>query len=148
MIRPATVNDAPAMAIVNRISSSTAMPWLPVLHSLEGDTKFFTRVIAEQTFVVAEADGDVIGFCGTHEGWVEQLYIHPDHQRQGLGSAFIAWAQGSARHLQLWVFEQNTAAQTFYAKHGFVEVERTDGSGNAEKTPDVRMTWTQQIADV
>ncbi|GAB5447906.1 GNAT family N-acetyltransferase [Gymnodinialimonas sp.] len=148
MIRPATVHDAPAIAIVNRISSSTAMPWLPVLHSLDGDTKFFTRVVVEQTFAVAEVDGAVAGFCGVHEGWLEQLYIHPDHQGQGLGSAFIAWAKDGARHLQLWVFEQNHAARAFYAGHGFVEAERTDGSRNVEKTPDVRMTWARQAADV
>ena len=141
MIRPATINDAAAIAVVNRISSATAMPWLPVLHSLEGDTKFFTRVVVEQTFVVAENDDAIVGFCGVHEGWVEQLYIHPDHQRRGLGAKFIDWAKGDVHALQLWVFEQNHAAQAFYEKHGFVEAERTDGQLNAEKTPDVRMTW-------
>jgi GNAT superfamily N-acetyltransferase len=147
MIRPATVEDAPAVAAINRLATDKAMPWLPVLHSLEGDTKFFTRVVAEQTFVVAEEGGVIVGFCGVHDGWVEHLYIHPEHQGRGLGSALMAWAKDGARHLQLWVFERNHAAQRFYAKHGFVEAERTDGRGNMEKTPDVRMTWARQGAD-
>lgn len=143
MIRPATVQDAPAIAAINRAARTTAMPWLPVLHSLEGDTKFFTRVVAEQRFVVAEADGAIVGFCGVDGNWIEQLYIHPDHQGQGLGSAFIAWAKHGAQDLQLWAFEQNHAARAFYTKHGFVEVERTDGSTNEERCPDVRMTWSR-----
>ena len=41
----------------------------------------------------------------------------------------------------LWVFESNTGARAFYARHGLVELERTDGSGNEEKAPDVKMAW-------
>jgi ribosomal protein S18 acetylase RimI-like enzyme len=43
--------------------------------------------------------------------------------------------------LALWTFQSNVRAQAFYARHGFVEVRRTDGAANEEKTPDVRMVW-------
>ena len=43
--------------------------------------------------------------------------------------------------LRLWVFERNDRARSFYAHHGFTEVERTDGSGNEEKEPDVLLRW-------
>jgi len=42
---------------------------------------------------------------------------------------------------QFWVFEQNDRARRFYEAHGAVAVEFTDGSGNEEKTPDVRYEW-------
>lgn len=147
MIRPATAEDAPAIAVLNRLPRGEAMPWLPVLHPLEDDTKFFARVVDAHRFVVSENGGAVVGFCGVDAGLVEQLYIHPDHQGQGLGSAFIAWAKHGAEALQLWTFERNHAARTFYAKHGFAEVERTDGDRNMEKTPDVRMKWTRSPTD-
>lgn len=35
----------------------------------------------------------------------------------------------------------NTPARAFYARHGLVELERTDGSGNEERTPDLKMAW-------
>jgi hypothetical protein len=49
-----------------------------------------------------------------------------------------------ARHpagLELWVFQRNDAAREFYARHGFIELRRTDGSGNEEREPDVRLAW-------
>ena len=41
----------------------------------------------------------------------------------------------------LWVFESNRRAQAFYERHGFVAVERTDGTGNEEQEPDIRYAW-------
>ena len=33
------------------------------------------------------------------------------------------------------------AAQRCYERQGFVAVERTDGAGNEEREPDVRLVW-------
>ena len=41
----------------------------------------------------------------------------------------------------LWVFESNTPARAFYAHHGLVELELTDGRTNEERARDVRMAW-------
>jgi chorismate mutase len=41
----------------------------------------------------------------------------------------------------LWVFESNAPARRFYARRGLVELERTDGSANEERSPDVRLAW-------
>jgi chorismate mutase len=41
----------------------------------------------------------------------------------------------------LWVFESNAPARAFYRSRGCLELERTDGSGNEERAPDVRMAW-------
>jgi hypothetical protein len=42
----------------------------------------------------------------------------------------------------LWTFQVNGPARRFYERHGFVEVAQTDGSGNEEAEPDVRLEWT------
>ncbi len=39
------------------------------------------------------------------------------------------------------MFDSNAGAQRFYARHGFGEVRRTDGSDNEEREPDVEMAW-------
>lgn len=141
MIRTATSEDIPAIVDIFRTARATAMPWLPVLHSAAGDLKFFERVVREYDVEVAELEGAVAGFISSEGDWLEQLYITPSRQGQGLGSALVARAQDKAISLQLWVFEQNVAAQRFYLKHGFSEVERTDGANNEERCPDIRMMW-------
>ena len=44
--------------------------------------------------------------------------------------------------LLLWAFVANGRAIAFYERAGFVELRRTDGSGNEEGVPDVQMRWT------
>jgi hypothetical protein len=44
--------------------------------------------------------------------------------------------------LQLWTFVSNLGAQRFYLRHGFVEVERTDGAANEEHAPDILYEWS------
>jgi hypothetical protein len=43
--------------------------------------------------------------------------------------------------LELWTFQANQGARRFYERHGFEAIELTDGSGNEERTPDVRYAW-------
>ncbi len=43
--------------------------------------------------------------------------------------------------LELWTFQVNARARRFYERHGFVEVDRTDGGHNEERQPDVRYAW-------
>ena len=72
---------------------------------------------------------------------VDHLYVHPDHHRQGLGSALLRHAQAARPRLELWVFQRNADAIAFYEAHGFAIVESTDGAGNEEREPDHRMAW-------
>lgn len=41
-------------------------------------------------------------------------------------------------------FARNEAALDFYARHGFEVAERTAGSANEEREPDVRMRWSPE----
>jgi hypothetical protein len=43
--------------------------------------------------------------------------------------------------LGLWTFQVNAPAIRFYLRHGFRIIRRTDGAGNEEREPDLRMEW-------
>jgi GNAT superfamily N-acetyltransferase len=93
---------------------------------------------------VAEVSGgaEMVGFCAAHAGWIEHLYVTPAWQGGGIGSALLARAMSeNPGGLSLWVFEQNERAAALYARAGFEVVERTDGLGNEEQVPDLRMQW-------
>lgn len=101
------------------------------------------RVAAAETWVLgagADVDG-VVGLLVLDRGEVDQLYVDPSHTGQGLGSLLLSVAkERSPEGLALWTFRSNTGARRFYARHGFVEVARTDGD-NEEGAPDVRLSW-------
>nr|WP_202795409.1 GNAT family N-acetyltransferase [Oceanicola granulosus] len=144
-IRPARPDESDAIAEIARASREHFLPYLPRLHSLEGDKRFYrTRVFAECAVWVAEAGGAPIGFCAFRTDWLEHLYLLPGHTGRSVGSALIENAKARQDRLQLWVFRANTGAIRFYARHGFAVIRETDGAGNEEKTPDVLMEWRRR----
>ena len=84
----------------------------------------------------------MVGFVAAGDGWLEHLYVDPAAQgaRRGL-AAVRARAGALPRGFDLWVFQRNAAALAFYASRGCAEVERTDGTANEEREPDVRLRW-------
>jgi GNAT superfamily N-acetyltransferase len=141
-LRPAAPDDTAAVTAVFT-AARRLMTYLPVLHTAEEDVRFFADLVAQARVEVALGDGRVVGFAAVRGGWLEHLYVEPGSQGQGVGSALIDWAKAaSPTGLDLWVFEANTGAQALYRSHGWTEIERTDGSGNEERLPDLHMRWT------
>lgn len=60
----------------------------------------------ECTVVVAEREGELLGYCAYRDGWLEHLYVHPVHHDQGIGSMLLKHAMTEKDHLQLWVFQK------------------------------------------
>jgi putative acetyltransferase len=142
-IDQATRTDAPAVAAVFGAARDEAMPWLPRLHTAAEDRRFFAGVIEECEVLVVRGPAEIVAFLARKDDLVEHLYVRPESQRAGVGSALLDEAK--SRHpagLQLWVFQRNHGARAFYARHGFVEVRLTDGSANEEREPDVLMAWS------
>lgn len=115
------------------------------LHGEAEDREYLTDVVLPTNQVwIAEVDGTVAGFITFADGWLNQLYVAPQFQRQGIGSDLLKVATQSQGTLQLWVFESNVPAIQFYERAGFGVVERTDGAANEAKMPDIRMQWNRQ----
>ena len=138
VLREARPDDAPAIARVHRLAMRISLPFLPELHTAEEDLAFVRdRLSAINTVWVAEVEGEVVGYIAFHEGWIDHLFIHPDHQGVGLGPALLAKALEDGGERKLWTFQKNARARAFYEKRGFVAEMFTDGEGNEEKEPDV-----------
>jgi GNAT superfamily N-acetyltransferase len=87
-------------------------------------------------------DGDAMtGVIAFQDDWIEQLYVLPEAQGQGVGTALLDVAKHTSGRLQLWTFQRNAQARRFYEARGFAMVEQTDGTGNEEKEPDARYLW-------
>jgi putative acetyltransferase len=142
-IRVATEADLFEIAHVSRKARKQNLPYLPDLHTLEQDLKYFKlKVFTEDQIVVADDEGVIIGFCAFKEGWVDHLYILPEHQGRGIGRSLLEWVKARSRNLlQLWVFERNTDARRFYERNGFLLERTTDGSENEEREPAALYVW-------
>jgi len=91
---------------------------------------------------VALAGEELVGYARFDDVWLDDLYVDPAAQGTGVGSALLDLVKAQRpRGFCLWVFESNRPARDFYLGRGLVELERTDGAGNEEKEPDVRMAW-------
>ncbi len=140
-LRPAGSSDAAEMAHVFLRSREYAMPSVPSSHDPGSVRAYFAdKVIGQEDAWVADLDGLVVGLMSLTPGWIEQLYLDPAWIGRGLGDEFMRVAvERQPGGLQLWAFQANEPAQRFYARHGFTAVEHTDGAGNEERAPDVRM---------
>ena len=138
-LRRATPEDAPALArILGDWVRETG--WMPVLHTREEDLGFLAHLIGTTEVTLAE-DGTPSGFLALDGEDVRALYLAPEARGQGIGRALLDHAKASRGRLSLWAFEANPRAVAFYQREGFRVAERTDGSGNEEALPDLRMIW-------
>ncbi|HEX2818209.1 MAG TPA: GNAT family N-acetyltransferase [Phenylobacterium sp.] len=142
ILRRVLADDAQAIAIVHRTAMRVSLSFLPELHTAEEDLWFFSeRFLPANDVWVADADGQVAGYIGFDDRWINHLYLLPDFQGQGIGPQLLALALADDRPRRLWTFQQNDRARRFYEARGFVLLELTDGSGNEEKTPDALYEW-------
>ncbi len=130
------------VAVIHRTAFDERLPWLAGLHTPEEDRAFFRDRVFRECEVWGALDGEaVIGFIAFRPGWVDQLYVLPDRQRRGAGRTLVRLAQAASPELRLWTFERNLPARRFYEAEGFLAVERTDGSRNEAREPDILYAW-------
>ena len=138
ILRPAAAADA---ALLTRIMlAARASAGIPNLHTPAEDLAFHQRLIAGAKVAVAAKDGVPVGYAATRDGWLEHLWVTPEHHRQGIGRSLLNWARGSeSGDLRLYVFTHNLRAVAFYRAHGAVEIAASDGQGNEERLPDLTL---------
>jgi putative acetyltransferase len=133
-----------AAARVLRLSFDDQYPWLTGLHTPEEDRSFFRDILYPSCEVWGALAGELIGIIAFRPGRIEQLYVLPGHQGQGVGSALLAAAMSQADVLELWTFQRNDRARRFYEAKGFIATQETDGHDNEEHEPDVLYKWERQ----
>jgi GNAT superfamily N-acetyltransferase len=144
-LRRAEPADSSAVAGLYTAARVAAVPMMPpAMHTAEEDRAWFAAQMARPDLElwVAERDGELLGYAMLTPVWLDHLFIRPDATGGGVGSVLLDLVKSLRPDgFSLWVFESNSGARRFYARHGLVELERTDGSGNEERAPDVRMAW-------
>jgi len=139
-IREATAEDAPQIAAAHHAGWRYAYTeLLPADHwetdTVERRTKRWAQRLAAGDPVgwpmVSVVDGVVVGFAQAGPARTKHdlapvcdlalwsMYVAPEHQGTGAGTALLRACLPPGLPAQLWVAHPNPRAQGFYSKHGF-----------------------------
>jgi len=141
--RRAWADDAEAIAGV-WLASYRATYDFPPAHSDDEVGKWVREVLVptRELWVATVPEAGVVALMALNSDMVDQLYVAPEWTGRGIGGHLIELAKDCRPGgLDLCTFQVNTGARRFYQRHGFLEIERGDGSGNEEGQPDLRCAW-------
>jgi len=144
IIREYRTEDFDAVTILWRISREKSLPefQLEKGHFFYEDRDYFRNHVLENNQVwVVEAGNGPVAFMAMNKDFVDQLYIHPDFQRRGIGKTLLDFArERSPEHIWLYTLQANINARAFYEKNGFA-AEKFGISPPPESEPDVEYHW-------
>jgi GNAT superfamily N-acetyltransferase len=95
----------------------------------ECDDERTLETLTRDTVFVAELAGETAGYVAIEESTarlrIEQLCVHPAHEKEGVGKQLLEWAEGyaianGAGRLEVVVERGNDRAESFYRGRGFV----------------------------
>lgn len=147
LVRRGEAGDLPAVAEVFLASRAAAVPSMPPVVATDDEVRADFAALdlhdpARREVWVAESSSGLLGYAKLKANWLDDLYVVPSAQRQGIGLLLLDLVKSLRPNgFSLWAFASNEPARRFYARQGLLELETTDGSQNQEHAPDVRMVW-------
>lgn len=145
-IRPYTPTDFDAVTTLWRRARELAFPEFQRTkgHTFEEDCAYFqNNILAENDVYVADKGGIAVALMAIKDDFIDQLYVAPTHQRQGIGKALLEFARTlSPERLWLYTFQINTNGRAFYEKNGFIAT-KFGVSPPPESEPDVLYEWNK-----
>ncbi|MCK1440685.1 GNAT family N-acetyltransferase [Bradyrhizobium sp. 15] len=131
VLRAACTGDAQALYDV----TAQSVQELAITHykpeQLEGwmgerTAKYYEDVIAAGTTIIAEQNGEVLGFVDSVPGEVTRLFVLPKAAGRGIGERLLkAGLEAAAKeHPGPIKIESTLNAQRFYERHGFRAIQK------------------------
>ena len=86
--------DAEEIAELYLAARADAFPFLARVHS-DAQVRAWVAgtVLRRSRVAIARQHGRIVGFAALNGHELDQLYVSPDHYRQGIGSLLLAWAK-------------------------------------------------------
>lgn len=136
-----------------RYTDQTVMMWrtskeralgIPETHDVEQHRYYLNRILVatNRVYIAVDKPGQrVVGMIAFDDAFITQLYVDPEYQHIGIGSALVELAKDTAQYrLQVFTVEMNHAARLFWKKHGFRE-KAVSPQRNAEGLTDLLCEW-------
>ena len=116
------------------------------IHSFEEDIQFIKNVLSKENDILLAIEPQkekVIGFIAFSTEMIAQLYVDIEYLNLGIGTQFLEIAkERSNGALELFCFQRNQIARSFYEKNGFTEIGRN--FENELNLPDIKYRWEKE----
>ena len=136
LIREATQEDIPHIhRVINKTNRESYQSIIPpkYFRSPVLPLNDLLTLSEKMTFYVYEKKRCIIGTSALRRendvGEIHWVYVVPEYQRKGIGSALVGYLEDVAskigiKRLRLVTFEKAFWAVKFYEKHGYVKIDR------------------------
>jgi ribosomal protein S18 acetylase RimI-like enzyme len=144
-IRAMADDEVESTVLVWTRSRWDALRWLEarMAYTPEDNLAYFRdTLMRDNEIFVAVDDEQVVGLLALGHDNVDQLFVEPDRQGRGIGSALLERAKAlRPRGLRLFAHQRNERARAFYERRGFHAVA-FGVSPAPESEPDVEYRWS------
>ena len=85
------------------------------------DVAAWNKSFLRHDTLVARMNGEIVGFADLDGGYLDRLYVHKDHQRQGVATALVQALEGMAvsRGERCMTTHGSITARPFFEKQGY-----------------------------
>ena len=124
-VRPLQPVDLGGISRVHWRACRTAYRFMSWSYTEDEVRRWFAGKLGEWDWgQVVCAEDLIVAYLAASGGHLDQLFVDPDHQRAGLGSALLAaMLERRLRPATLHVFAKNGPARAFYERFGFRQVD-------------------------
>ena len=125
MIRVARPEDDAAISELWLLASLQAHDFIDAGCWWRQQAALRARYLPVAEIWVYERDQELQGFMALVDDYLAALFVRPDSQQQGIGSALLDTAKSLRSQLTVQVYCENDIAMNFYLKQGFSVVQES-----------------------
>jgi GNAT superfamily N-acetyltransferase len=135
-VRVGSARDLDAIMAVNRAAAtqSYALIFPDQPYPEEGVRARYQRLLSDPRvrLFVAEEAGGAIGYAAARPGWIEALYVLPEHWGTGIAEVlYERAAEIAGSRATLWVLRDNVRGRRFWERRGWRATGEEDATGSA-----------------
>lgn len=101
-----------------------------------GNYEMVKQILPEAEVYVYEDEknGQIVGFIGMNNQYVEGLFVKESAQSRGIGKQLLDYAKSRKTELRLGVYQKNVRAMRFYLRENFlIQAEEMDEDTNEKE---------------
>ncbi len=137
--------EFPLLVTIWRSAVLATHDFLDEKHRAEIEQRLATHYLPNVNLVVAERDGQPVGFAGTDSRKLEMLFVDAKSRGGGIGIQLLEHVIAAHGVESVDVNEQNDQAVGFYAHAGFEVTGRSPVDGDGLPYPLLHMTLVRGV---